>query len=218
MSFTNTDSLSFMEEINRKLFILSSGTDDIQVLKQSMFLILKLQLRLYEFFLKEMELPSFINNMCVFTHNIEYRVNQLQKSVFTDNEPPKYVQMPTTKNKKIPIDLEPNLYDAIVHGKLDSVKYFVERGEDLGLKALQVAIENDHLQIVKYFIEESGKKIDINARDSHGNALLHIAAKRNNVKIIKYLLSKGAKKTPKNEQQQKPSDLTRDNEALKLLS
>eukprot|EP01129_Flabellula_baltica_P003360 TRINITY_DN1313_c0_g1_i2.p1 TRINITY_DN1313_c0_g1~~TRINITY_DN1313_c0_g1_i2.p1 ORF type:complete len:396 (-),score=91.02 TRINITY_DN1313_c0_g1_i2:88-1275(-) len=80
-------------------------------------------------------------------------------------------------------------------GKLDLVKYFVEKGheldfqDELGETPLMGACSYGHLDIVKYLIE---KGASIDKVDDDGNTPLLQATSSRELEIMKYLLDKGA--------------------------
>lgn len=100
------------------------------------------------------------------------------------------------------------LITASLNGDFNSVKKFVEQGEQVNIQdcisgfdyicctPITCAANNNHINIVKYLHEHGA---DINTIDASGNwlginsfSLLHHAAYRNNVELANFLLSKGA--------------------------
>ena len=81
-------------------------------------------------------------------------------------------------------------------GYLEIVKCLVEHGTDIndedcgGLSALTTAVMYNHLEIVKYFIEEKG--MNINHKGSKSWTILMAASVNGHLNIVKYLVEHGA--------------------------
>lgn len=91
------------------------------------------------------------------------------------------------------------LYYAIFSGSLNIVKILIQAGGDYkftdvqfdGVNLLHIASAEDHLDIVKYFVEELN--FDVNAVDNKGNSSLFYAMLFESVEIAEYLICRGAK-------------------------
>lgn len=91
------------------------------------------------------------------------------------------------------------LYYAIFSGNLDIVKILIQAGGDYkftdvqfdGVNLLHIASAEDHLDIVKYFVEELN--FDVNAVDNKGNSSLFYAILFEAFEIAEYLICHGAK-------------------------
>ena len=85
---------------------------------------------------------------------------------------------------------------ALQNGYLEIVKYLVEHVADINAKdfcnssALISAAVYNHLEIVKYFIEE--KEMDINHAYGNGWTVLMTACDNGHLNIVKYLIEHGA--------------------------
>lgn len=81
------------------------------------------------------------------------------------------------------------LRNAARYGRLDLVKYLVERGAEINVhfgEPLFLAAGNGYLDVVKYLIEN---KADIH---SDSECALETAISNNNLDVVKYLVSQGA--------------------------
>ena len=93
-----------------------------------------------------------------------------------------------------PKDYEPNIYKAIKNGNLASVQYGIEHDVIEGSSAISVenylhlAVQNGHLNIVQYLIQQKG--YDKELKDRNGNTPLHIAAREGRLNIVIYLIEK----------------------------
>ncbi len=80
-------------------------------------------------------------------------------------------------------------------GKLEVVKYFLEKGADVGAKdkegstPLQNAAAKGYFEIVKILVEKGS---DVNYKDDNDVTPLHFGCMSGNLDIVKYLVSKGA--------------------------
>lgn len=91
-------------------------------------------------------------------------------------------------------------FEACLHGDLETVKSFLEKGEDPedykyfgGWSALTYACTHGHLPIVKLLLEyKPSLGLNINFQDTQGWTPLMRACSKNNVEIISFLLEKGA--------------------------
>jgi len=102
-----------------------------------------------------------------------------------------------------------NLYKQTLAGNLDTVIMFLKAGksankrfnqawadkpDDTGLTLTMLAAKYNHLDMVKYFIEQ--RHVNVNKKSYWGrenSTALLVAAEAGNTDIVKYLLSKGAK-------------------------
>ncbi|KAF5315980.1 hypothetical protein D9758_018368 [Tetrapyrgos nigripes] len=115
--------------------------------------------------------------------------------------------------KKFPMfarmELEGCLYDEVLHGNLQDVKFLIAMGTDVNAKgglfgfALQVAAVKGHLEIVRYlaaaaeghleivrYLVEKGA--DVNAEGGRFGFALQAAAVYGHLEIVRYLVEKGA--------------------------
>ena len=93
------------------------------------------------------------------------------------------------------------LHIAAGSGKLDVVKYLIEKGADVNIEGegefgigtpLHIAARSGKLEVVKYLVE---KGANINAKDNHNKTPwtpLHMAAVSEKWDVVKYLIEKGA--------------------------
>ena len=92
------------------------------------------------------------------------------------------------------------IYIAAKKGNLNLCKLLIKNGTKLTdirkFNIISYAIKHNHINIVKYFIENL--KVDINIKDEEGNTLLHKAAYFRQPEFTEYLLSKGADVNAKN--------------------
>ena len=101
-----------------------------------------------------------------------------------------------------PNDFEPDIFKACVDGKLESVKWLIEKESknknDRNLHGrclIHLAAIHGHFLIIKYLIS-IGAEIDY--QDNKGNQAIHFASKYGHCQIVEYLISKGAKPDAKN--------------------
>ncbi|KAI9365828.1 ankyrin repeat-containing domain protein [Pilaira anomala] len=92
--------------------------------------------------------------------------------------------------------------------KVPSPKVYVEKDES-GKTALHMASANNHLDIVKFIIEqlstlESEKLALINTKNDEGNTPLHWAALNGNYEVVEALVSNGADCKIKNNMNRTP--------------
>ena len=81
------------------------------------------------------------------------------------------------------------VYRAATHGHLDLVKYFVEeKGKKIDTDAIEIAILNNHLDMVKYLLgKNEGNLGEIN------DFAVQSAVQSGNLDMVKYIVEKGAK-------------------------
>ena len=81
--------------------------------------------------------------------------------------------------------IENCLVEACIYGHFEMVKYFIEKGLDPSIRGnapLYKAIENNHMNIVGYLLEDDR----VNPNEYYG--ALYIATRSDNVDMVKYLL------------------------------
>jgi ankyrin repeat protein len=86
-------------------------------------------------------------------------------------------------------DLDRQLIDALIIGKLDLVRHLIKDGANIHAnddKALRYASSCGHLNLVKEFVE---KGANVHAKNDEA---LRWSAANNKLEIVKYLISKGA--------------------------
>ncbi|MDH5682151.1 MAG: ankyrin repeat domain-containing protein [Spirochaetota bacterium] len=90
---------------------------------------------------------------------------------------------------------DPLLYHAFSDGRMDIVKYLLEKGANINAKSylyrqtvLHVAARGGNLKMVKYLIKRGA---DLNAKDNFGRSVLHDAVHGGNLKIVNHLIDKG---------------------------
>jgi len=114
--------------------------------------------------------------------------------------------MPCNKEKVVYHDGYIDYFYAIVNGKLDQVRHFVEKdGADVtfvgsgdfeinqvvyGTKPIHIAAMFGHLEIVKYLVEE--EDVDVNSLSGYttSRSALHCAAEEGHLDIVRYLVGK----------------------------
>lgn len=91
-----------------------------------------------------------------------------------------------------------SLHRACGFGQFQIVKYLVLKGADVSIKqnqgatCFQIACQEGKLDVVRFLVENSEAKSQINQTDNEGNTALLLAAKKNQLSTMKYLISKGA--------------------------
>lgn len=82
-------------------------------------------------------------------------------------------------------------------GHLDIVKYLEKKGLSVKKECylvfwspIRYVVENGHIDLVRYFIEEKG--VDINTVNMSDNTLIEMAFLCNKLQVLKYLIKKGA--------------------------
>ena len=109
----------------------------------------------------------------------------------------------TEQLKERPPGLEPNIYKACKYGKIESVRYLIEKEQFNKNKKLKEAITSEnisagnapihiatqfgHLAIVAYLCDKGADKL---IKNPSGNTILHIAAKIGYLQIVQYLIEK----------------------------
>ena len=96
-------------------------------------------------------------------------------------------------------DSEPPVFNAVVQGHLEAVRWLVENGADVNgheaddiVTPLVLAAKYDHLELVEYLLDHGA---DVHAKDwGLRFTAMHYAAKNGNVTILKRLLAAGADK------------------------
>ena len=95
------------------------------------------------------------------------------------------------------------LYDAAKAGNLEQVTLLIEQGADKNQiiggeferTALAVAARNDHLDVVRYLVQQGA---DIEKVDSYGNSPLIHASMEGHSEVARYLLEQGANRDKAN--------------------
>lgn len=89
-----------------------------------------------------------------------------------------------------------NIHSAAYEGDLDTVKDWIERGEDVNAKhsisdgnILSYAVCSSNIDLVKFLITNGA---NINQLDANGTTPLHYASRMGSAEIVKLLCSKGA--------------------------
>ena len=116
-----------------------------------------------------------------------------------------------------PVFFEPDLFKAVIKGKLDNVQYLIEKqGVNIdqqttqddeknnvhkGETALHVACENNQQKIAQYLIL---KGANIEANNGAQQTPLHVACKYGHFEIVQYLIEKGADTEAKDNDQWTP--------------
>lgn len=113
------------------------------------------------------------------------------------------------------------LHKASAKGKLERIldlikedKTLVNRKDNAGYTALHEAALSGHLDAVKELISAGAK---VNTMAANGATPLHDAAINSQIKVVKHLLEKGANASLRNEEGQRPIDLTDDLRIRSLL-
>ncbi len=109
-----------------------------------------------------------------------------------------------TKNGRTP------LHTACLHGHLDVVKLFASKLDSNKLKKMMNVADScgnipfsecilaDHLEVVKYLLENFGSFLKLNHRDSLNNSFIHLTAQSGSIKTLQYLFDRfyGAEQSP----------------------
>ena len=88
-----------------------------------------------------------------------------------------------------------SLYLVVEEGKLDVVKFLIEKGANVNAKCkndytpLCIAAEKGKLDVVKFLIE---KGANVDKKNKNGWTPLHVAAKEGILDVVKYLTENGA--------------------------
>jgi ankyrin repeat protein len=105
------------------------------------------------------------------------------------------------------------LHKAVIHGKLDCVKFLIENGANMFAKTYNGKVPA-RLTTCVYEIYTILKD-SINVPDNEGNTRMHLAAKNDNYALIKHLISIGAKFDIKNGNDETAVDLCSNKEFFK---
>ena len=88
------------------------------------------------------------------------------------------------------LNLEQQLILASKDGYLENVKKMIKYGANVHVdddKALRYAVENGHLEVVKYLVEECGANVH-----SKKNYAIRTAIKKRRLDVVKYLTDNDA--------------------------
>ena len=137
----------------------------------------------------------------------EVRQKELELETLRQKNSPNLSDQP--KERRIlnkPKDYESDIFKACKYGKLTSVQFLIEKGneekskrvgkDNIELKIskddtpIHIASEFGHLPIVRYLIEK--QKVDKDIKGNGGWTPLHYACWCNYIPIVEYLISKGA--------------------------
>lgn len=117
-------------------------------------------------------------------------------------------------------DNETPLHIAAENGHKNIVKLLLSRRANINVRdnyrntPLHIAVFTEHIDITRLLISQGA---DINVRDREGDTPLHNAARADRADIVKLLISSGADVNIRNKSGNIPSDMTADDEIIKLL-
>ena len=142
-----------------------------------------------------------------YEYYLQQKEKEIEKLKQQINELRSAMQFPPLTEK--PKDFESSMHEAVKQGKLDSVRWLVEKENyDLNQKvfsddyAIHTAATFNQLPIVQYLIEQ--QNVDVNKKGWKGRSPLHYACENGLVPIINYLLSKGADIEARDDEQRTP--------------
>ena len=151
---------------------------------------------------KHMEIVRYIINTQHYhpmtKDNVRYLLTTGQVAKNNNEEmPQEYVRLPL-------------LHMAAAHGWLDIIDDLISKYKckinTHGRTTLYYAVISNHLEVVRYFINE--QHCDPMTRDNDGNTPLHIACRYGNANIVQYLLSTGkVDALDKNNNKETPVDI-----------
>ena len=142
---------------------------------------------------------SFLVNFCNICKEDEKNV-EVDYQYELQCKEKEIISLKETIQKQKQLILDPDVFDAVKKGDLDSVQWCIERNiidpktivDKNNDSLLNVASSYGHLSIVQYLIEEC--HVNINFKGYYEKTPLHNACECNQLSIVKYLISKGADK------------------------
>ncbi|TPX37453.1 hypothetical protein SmJEL517_g00580 [Synchytrium microbalum] len=94
-------------------------------------------------------------------------------------------------------DVSSLLFKYVESGDMETVKLLLTKGADVNIVGLNsvtplhvASLSNDDLNMVKYLVEETEPKANVDAVDDHGRTPLWVASYNGNLKVVNYLVER----------------------------